>query len=739
MAQAPEGGWIWGVVLDAQSGEPLARVRVQLAGTSFQAVTDASGSFAITGLEAGEYTLQVSTVGYRLIQRRFSLAAGEAKEFEVILSPDAFRHTDTVEVRAGPFELTRAGSPSQLTLEGNETKNLASVLADDPLRAVQALPGVSSNDDFDSRFSLRGASYERIGLYLDDVLLHTPFHTVQGEVASGSLTTFNGDMVDALALHGAAQPARFGDRTAGALDVHTREGSRLQPSVRVTASASNAGVLAEGPLGKQRRGSWMASLRKSYLQYIIRRTSTREPTLAFGFFDSQGKVTYDLGRGHNLSLSVVDGVSDLDRTRWRDRIGVNSSMLADYRFTLANLGWRYTPHPRLLATNRVAFMRERYLNLNREELALAGGYYGEWVWNGNATWIWPGDNPLDAGWSVRRVRADGFSNFYQFNPFAVRRLDEHRGQGLKAGGYVQQSWTVAAGRVQIAAGLRWDHFSANSASAVSPQASVAFLPHVSTRVQFGWGTYAQFPELRWLFSHIGNPRLLPERAIHYVAAVEQRLGERSRVRLEFYNREDRDLLFRPFFEPRILGGRIFNSKLDAPIHNSLRGYARGLEILFQRRSANRVTGWVSYALGYSRMRDGMARIPFPSDYDQRHTMNVYLGYRIRPTVNLSTRWIYGSGFPIPGFLRRDGTRYFLADQRNNLRLDPYHRADVRINKAYVFDRWKLTLYGEVVNVFDRANYRFDSFSGYNARTGQASINLDKMFPVLPSAGLMLEF
>jgi hypothetical protein len=175
------------------------------------------------------------------------------------------------------------------------------------------------------------------------------------------------------------------------------------------------------------------------------------------------------------------------------------------------------------------------------------------------------------------------------------------------------------------------------------------------------------------------------------------------------------------------------------LRNSQRGYARGLEIFWQRRTANRLTGWVSYALGYARLRDGEAGVGFPADLDQRHTVNVYAGYRIRPTANLSLKWLYGSGFPIPGFYRRDGTRYLLSESRNAVRFDPYHRADLRLNKAYVFDRWKLTLYAEVINLFNHSNYRFDSFNGYNARTLQVSLTLDRLLPILPSAGVVLEF
>ena len=89
-------------------------------------------------------------------------------------------------------------------------------------------------------------------------------------------------------------------------------------------------------------------------------------------------------------------------------------------------------------------------------------------------------------------------------------------------------------------------------------------------------------------------------------------------------------------------------------------------------------------------------------------------------------------------LAEQGGLYYLATSRNQLRFDPYQRLDVRINKTWTKDKWKVTLYGEVVNLTNRTNYLFDSFNGYNSKTFQANITLDKMFPILPSAGIVFE-
>ena len=390
----------------------------------------------------------------------------------MILSPETFRQTETVEAQASPFEPSRQDSPSTLVLGGNDAKNLASVLADDPLRSVQGLPGVSSNNDFDARFSMRGADFSRIGLYVDGVLLHAPFHMLQGQQVSGSATAFNGDMVEELELHEGAFPVRFEDRSAAVLDVHTREGSRTGNSFRIAASASNAGGMAEGPLGKKKRGSWMAGARKSYLQYIFQRTFP-DTSYIFGFEDVQGRLSYDLTPKHTLTLYVLESFSALNR---ETELETRGQLAGQRRATItrsAIWGGATRPNGKLLVVNRLAWMREKFDNYNPTQRPLAAGFYGEWVWNTNATWMWNKQAPLDAGWSLRRLRSSGFSNQYSSTTTVPRLLDHADGTALRESGYAQQTWMPWAGRLHFTAGVRWDHHSIDDVAAVSPQASAS--------------------------------------------------------------------------------------------------------------------------------------------------------------------------------------------------------------------------------------------------------------------------
>jgi hypothetical protein len=733
--QSQTGG-INGTVVDAHGGETLASVEILLNSYVTRTLTDSTGHFHLEGLAAGDYVLNFSTVGYHLAKRTVHVEAGGVTDLNVVLSPETLRQSIAVEAQSDPFEPARADNQGALVLGGTDMKNLGSVIADDPLRSVQSLPGVSSNNDFDARFSLRGADFSRIGLYLDDVLMHQPFHMIQGQSISGTGSAFSGDLIDSLELNEGAVAARFSDRSAGALDVTTREGSRSQTMFHVSVSATEAGLLAEGPLGKH--GSWLASVRKSYLQYLLARTFP-DATLIFGVEDAQARLSYDLNSKNNVSLYFLESFSNLNRAQVGPTLGVDSVLDAGYHYTFGNAGWRFTPHDRILVTSHLAWMREKYNDQNPSSLPLNAGFYTEWAWNTDAAWMEAPNTSLQAGWSLRQVRDVGFTNQFESAASAPWVLDRFGGSALRNGAFVQQSWTGLKGRLHFVAGTRWDYHSIDKIATVSPSASASVGLTRSTTLLLSAGQYAQYPEISLLTSILGNRAMPPLRSNQVTAAVEQRIGERTRLRAEFYDRADRDLPFRPLYFPRVLAnGWVFDPPANAPYGASLRGYARGAEFFLQHTSANRLTGWVSYAYGRTGDRDSVTGDRFAADLDQRHTVNVYAGYRISSRVNLSVHSTYGSGFPIPGYLQQTGGLYYLSPARNELRFHPYVRTDIRINKAWTHEKWKLTLYGEVINVTNQSNYVFESYNGYNWSSHQTWLTLDKMFPLLPSAGLAFE-
>ena len=130
---------------------------------------------------------------------------------------------------------------------------------------------------------------------------------------------------------------------------------------------------------------------------------------------------------------------------------------------------------------------------------------------------------------------------------------------------------------------------------------------------------------------------------------------------------------------------------------------------------------------------------FVADTEQRHLLNTYASYRFTDTWNLSSVFRFGSGPPIPGFFRQVGSAFFLSDRRNEVRLPDYARLDVRLSKAFLFKRWKLTATGEVLNLLNRNNLRYAGFDGFEIGTGRVFGQLDRVLPILPSAGVVIEF
>ena len=173
--------------------------------------------------------------------------------------------------------------------------------------------------------------------------------------------------------------------------------------------------------------------------------------------------------------------------------------------------------------------------------------------------------------------------------------------------------------------------------------------------------------------------------------------------------------------------------------NALDGYARGVEMLVQRQARKGLSGWVSYALGYARYTDRTTGETFWGDFDQRHTINVYGDYRVSDRLSFSARFRAGSNFPIPGYWTTAGDNVYVAGtERNTERLPVYSRLDVRANRTFAWERKRLTLFLEGINLLNRSNERFAAPT-INRQTLVATKMFDTMLPRIPSLGALIEF
>src|SRR5437899_4718436 len=254
-----------GRVVDARTGEALAKVKVIVSGTNQETTTDDNGAFTLDNLHAGKIDLYITTITFGLVKKSVVLKEGDNANFQIALNEDAAALTESVTVSTAPFESTDSSGISQQLLNKRELQQLSSVLVNDPIRAAQALPGVSANDDYRSEFSVRGAGFDRVGLYLDGILTENFVHTVGGGYSdTGSVSVINADTVDSMSVMTGGFPSKYGDRSAGILDIQTRDGNRVKPTGRVQLALTGLAGVVDGPLGNK-RGSYLVAARKSFI------------------------------------------------------------------------------------------------------------------------------------------------------------------------------------------------------------------------------------------------------------------------------------------------------------------------------------------------------------------------------------------------------------------------------------------------------------------------------------------
>jgi hypothetical protein len=241
VGQTPRDAVLTGVVLDAHLRAPLAGVMVSVDGGTMPAVTGADGRFRLEH-PAGRWVVQASLVGYGRGRVEADLAPGETRDVEILLAAGTAPFTEEVTVSPGPPGVTPPAA-SEFELTAGDLLALRGVLADDPFRAVQAAPGVTTGDDFRAEFAVRGQGWRQIGVTLDGMDARLLVHSVRGVTDSGSLAIFNTDVLASARLLAGVHPQRDDGRLGARLAFDLRDGSRDRFSWRGAVSGTSASAV----------------------------------------------------------------------------------------------------------------------------------------------------------------------------------------------------------------------------------------------------------------------------------------------------------------------------------------------------------------------------------------------------------------------------------------------------------------------------------------------------------------
>ena len=731
-AAQPVTGRVTGTVVEARTGAPLAAVLVKVQSTGQQAFSNEDGRFEIIDVPAGAQTIVVSVVGYGLVRRDVTIVAGEAVDVSIPVAEGASTYVEDVAVSASPFREAEAGVASQSVLGSRDLLALRGLIADDPFRAAQVLPSVATGDDFRAEFAARGLGPSNIGVAIDGVDSPLLFHTVRNQDDAGSLGLINSDILESAAFVSGPYPQRLNSHLGSRLDFTTRDGARDRLRGRIHISASSASTVWEGPIGSAKKASWLVAVRQSYLDWLLKQIDTTADA-AFGFLDGQAKLTLDLSPRQQLRATLVAGRSLLSETD--ENPGLNTLVEGESRTYIGNLQWRFTPSAKFAVSQQVYVLTADYHNRVTDGRSREEGDDLDITWRGGAEYQPSAAHRLEFGAQARSLDATRIER--AFSPAATTTFVDANVGAWSTAGWTQYRWTPNE-RLSIAPGVRVEHWDLVKETKASPWVLAEYQLRAGLRARFGAGLQYQAPSIDQSLFVLGGTELVPEQARTIEGGLEQRIGEAWRVSGSVYHRKDDDRLRFVNSEIRIANNRVVLPSL-ANWQNRLHGTAKGVELVAERRSANGLNGWLSYAWNESELEDPVAGEQYYADWDQRHTVNAYVAYRWSGRTSLSARLRYGSNFPLRGYIGTapDGG-YVLSDQRNGERVPDYTRLDIRADRSFTYRKSRLTLFLELINATNRENVRYDSPS-INLTTRRVFGPTDSMFPLLPVAGVLIEF
>ncbi len=208
-------GAVTGTIL-LEDSEPAAGATVVLADSKLGAAAGADGSFLIGSVPPGSYNIDVRLVGYAQDENETVVVrANDTSNVTIVLRLSAVEMNPVV-VTGSRRQDAKDTRSSITTIAPRETKFLPGA-AEDVMRSLQALPGVTSVSDFSSQLVVRGSGPDQNLVMIDGFEVLNPYRLY------GFVSMFNPETINDISLQTGGFAAQYGDRFCPVLDVRNRD------------------------------------------------------------------------------------------------------------------------------------------------------------------------------------------------------------------------------------------------------------------------------------------------------------------------------------------------------------------------------------------------------------------------------------------------------------------------------------------------------------------------------------
>ena len=708
-----------GFTYDEATGESLPYCTIQLMGTSYGALSDATGAFLINKIPAGTFTVKVSLLGYVDLIDTITFSSNSTITKRFSISPSS-QTLDAVQIMG---ENTRKEQETRTAVISVTPKDMSKMPAiggqPDFAQYLQVLPGIISTGDQGGQLYVRGGTPVQNMLLMDGVILFSPFHSI------GIFSVFDMDIMSSADVYTGGFGAEFGGRISSVMDIKTRDGNKKRLSGKVDLSNIGAQLLLEGPLVKLKedrkaalsfivsgKGSFLEQSSKFFYPYV-----KDEDGLPYTFLDLYGKITLSTKNGTKWNLF---GFNYTDR--------VNYSSVAKYGWDNWGIGTNF-----LIVPGNAPTTIEGSLAYSKYSSELQDVNYDPKRSSMDGFTFDLGFNYY-LGKSLLKVGIDvvGYNTNYEYYTIyhSQRTIEDHT---TDLSLFVKYKYNFR-NKLLIEPGFRLQYY--YSLGEVSPEPRLAIKYNIlnNLRLKLAAGMYSQNlvsvtsdQDVVSLFTgFVSSPldqALLPSTIIGEDKEIKGRLQKSQHVilGLEYDPISPLSINLEAYFKnfsQLISVNRYKMVDEDSEfIWEKGRAYGGDISVKYEQKG---VYVWFVYSLGWVQRYDG--KITYSPHFDRRHNINLVASYAFgkRRSWEVNCRWNFGTGFPFTqtqayyphydptnindNYVTNNEDVYFLLAEFNGSRLPNYHRLDLGVKKKFFLGpRHTLEASLSMTNVYNYKN------------------------------------
>lgn len=730
------------------SGEVLIGANIYIPALDQGTTTNSYGYYSIELATKDSISILFSYVGYQAMIKKLLLSKDLLLNVE--LMPIASELEEIVVKADENSSNLKRSQMSVLDVPIKEIKELPAILGEiDIIKVVQLLPGVQVGNEGTTGFYVRGGNSDQNLVQLDEAVVYNPSHLF------GLFSTFNSRAINNVSLVKGGFPAQYGGRLSSILDISMKEGNNKVMKVEGGLGLITNQLTVEGPIKKE-KASFIVSGRRTYFDYLIKPFLPKSIRTNYVFYDVNAKANWKLGPKDRIYLSGFKGQDDF--TYIEDNIEYNIK----FGNSIATARWNHLFGSKLFLNTSLIY-NDYHQNVTAlQDNAFTNIATGIKDWNSKLDFqYFPNNNHsirFGAHYTNHMFRSTGHSN-------AKSGTDPTPGLNENAASakyfdelalYLNDDIKLSE-KLSLNLGVRAPAFLSQKVNyyRIEPRSSLRILTSASSSIKGSYTIMNQFvhlvpsstasvPTEVWIPSSQSTlPQVSQQFALGFFKNFAKNNLESS---VEFYYKDmDNQVLFKE-------GNQLIESlNIDSALVYG-KGWSYGAEF-YLRKKTGVLTGWVSYTLSWTKQQfpDLNFGKTFPFRYDRRHNLSVVGSYKLTDRWSISGVLVYTSGstytLPVGRFNVFHGGslfegNYFIYEDRNNARLNAYHRLDLSasyqhegrfFDKAYQGE-WKFSIY----NLYNRLNPYFVYFR-VDPLTNQPKARQVSLLPIIPSISYNFSF